>query len=105
MDALVRRPGAISDDESCRRIAHVAASYTHCEVVLPDGRQVTLYTRDIPHAVPIPSLDIGVISASRVLRQITFGVQRSLPLSSAHGNSEFRIAILFNPPKFAAVGE
>lgn len=97
-------PGAFSD-EKCRRVAQLVAALMHCEVVLPDGRQVTLYTRDVPHHVPIPPLMLIAISASRLQRQVTIGVERSLPLSSAHGNSEFRLALLYHTPGVHAVGE
>lgn len=107
LEAIVgRMPAAgatsLSEQDSCRRMAQLVTSFVHCEVVFPDGRQVTLYSRDVPHAVPIPVLEVAAISASRRTRSVTIGVQRSLPLSSAHGNSEFRIAILFNPPRFGA---
>jgi hypothetical protein len=108
-------------DDNLRRLASAAAALVHCEVVFPDGscgkgsgagapglvvhftssisfssgRQVTLYSRDLPHSVPIAPLEVCGLAASRVDRQVTLGLQRNLPLSSSHGNSEFRLALLY----------
>ena len=103
---MSRHPSApaLAVEDTCRRMAQIVSNLVHCEVVFPDGRQVTLYTRDVPHAVPIPPLEVYPLQATRD-RRVSLTVQRSLPLSSAHGNSEFRLAILFNAPRSGAIGE